>query len=324
MTEESLPEVNDVEELISLVTVRDVVFHEVQARRSPDHEDADDLSMEITVREGQQELGVRCRAKVAGAGGLYTADAEAVFTLARPARIKPATLREFIEQVGVMVVYPYLRSAITDGAAKLSLRRPILKILRPGDIQLSGEERPVEGAQTDVDALPTVSDKLAAARARLQVLDQAVAADEVGRSRRLWGGAGWCVVTAMPKSHYDESLKYVVTPHAARLSWLVRALWAACRPLFDSMTKFEFFGRLGNAADRYQQRAGGGENARDLLGAVVHEAYEILSEVENGRFSALPVASRGVVYDDLLPDSERDDAQSVAEFEQWMKDRGSQ
>jgi hypothetical protein len=167
-----------------------------------------------------------------------------------------------------------------------------------------------------------VSDKLAAARARLQALDQAVAAGEAGEDRRLWGGAGLGVVTAMPESHYDESAKYVVTPHAASLSWLVRALWAACRPMFDSMTKFEFFGRLGNAAHRYQQRAGDDENARDLLGAVVHEAYEILSDIENGRFYALPVAPPGVVHDDLLPDSEHDDALSVADTEQWFKDRG--
>jgi hypothetical protein len=50
---------------------------------------------------------------------------------------------------------------------------------------------------------------------------------------------------------YNESLKYVVTPHAASLSWLVRALLVACRLLFDSMTKFELVGRLGNAAHRY-------------------------------------------------------------------------
>jgi hypothetical protein len=61
-----------------------------------------------------------------------------------------------------------------------------------------------------------------------------------------------CVVRTMPKPPYNESLKCVVTPHAASLSWLVRALWVAGRPLFDSMTKFEFVGRLGNAAQRHQ------------------------------------------------------------------------
>jgi hypothetical protein len=90
------------------------------------------------------------------------------------------------------------------------------------------------------------------------------------------------------------------------------------------MMRIEFFGRLRNAARRYQQRAGDNENARDLLGAVVHEAYEILSDIENGRFYALPVAPPGVVHDDLLPNSEHDDALSNAEIDQWFKDRGFQ
>jgi hypothetical protein len=110
-------------------------------------------------------------------------------------------------------------------------------------------------------------------------------------------------VTTVPEDRYDdESVKYVVTPHAASLSWLVRALWIACRPMFDSMTKIEFFGRLGNAARRYQERAGNDARERDLLGAVIHEAYEIVSDKKSGRFYyALPVAPLGVVHDDLLP-----------------------
>jgi hypothetical protein len=138
--------------------------------------------------------------------------------------------------------------------------------------------------------------------------------------RRLWGGAGLGVVTAMPEGRYDGTVRYVVTPYAASLSWLVRVLWVACRPLFDSMTKIEFFGRLGNAASRYQQRAGAREC--DLLGAVVHEAYEIVSDIENDRFYALPVAPAGVVHDDLLPESAHEDALSSAEIEQWFTGQG--
>jgi hypothetical protein len=175
--------------------------------------------------------------------------------------------------------------------------------------------------ESPIYSFSTVSDKLAAGRARVQALDAAIAAGEIGESRRLWGGAGMAVVTTKPESPYAPG-KYVVTPYAASLSWLVGALWASCRPLFDSTTKFEFFGRLGNAARRYQQRAGDSENARDLLGAAVHEAYEILNDIENGRFGALPVAPPGVVHDDLLPDSEHNDALSDPEFEQWFGDRG--
>jgi hypothetical protein len=168
----------------------------------------------------------------------------------------------------------------------------------------------------------TVSDDVAAARARLHALDQAVAAGETKSSAHLWGGAGLGIVTALPDYPYDESNKYVVTPYAAPLSWLVRALWAACRPLLDSMTKLEFFGRLGNAAHRYQERAGDSENARDLLGAVLHEAYDIVNDIENGHFQTLAVAPRGVVHDDLLPAAAHDDALSDAEIEEWFNEHG--
>lgn len=167
-----------------------------------------------------------------------------------------------------------------------------------------------------------MSDDIAAARARLRSLDEAVAAGEARSSVHLWGGAGLGVVTALPDHPYDESNKYVVTAYAAHLSWLVRALWAACRPLLDSMTKLEFFGRLGNAAHRYQERAGDSENARDLLGAVLHEAYDIVSDIENDRFEALAVAPRGVVHDDLLPAAAHDDALSDAEIEDWFNEHG--
>jgi hypothetical protein len=180
------------------------------------------------------------------------------------------------------------------------------------------------GLSVSVPMLSTMSTKLAAAHARLQAVDRAVSAGEAGADRRLWGGAGLVVVAAMPEPGCDESARYVVTPHAARLSWLVRAAWAVCGPLFDSATKSEFFGRLGNAARRYQQRAGDRENARDLLGAVVHEAYETVSDIECGRFQTLPVAPAGFAHDDLLPDSERDDALSDTEFAQWFKDHDVQ
>ncbi|QZH65027.1 hypothetical protein [Mycolicibacterium farcinogenes] len=167
-----------------------------------------------------------------------------------------------------------------------------------------------------------MTDDVAAVRTRLHALDQAVAAGEAGSSRHPWEGAGLCVVTAMPDHPYDGSIKFVVTPHAAALSWLVRALWTACHPLMDSMAKVEFFGRLGNAAHRYQRRASDSEKTRDLLGAVLHEAYDIVADIETGRFQPFPVAPRGVVHDDLLPADVHDDALSDAEIEQWFHEHG--
>ena len=168
-----------------------------------------------------------------------------------------------------------------------------------------------------------MSDDLALVRDRLQMLDRAVAAGVVNEDRRLWGGAGLGVVEKPSENLDDPSAKYVITPHATVLSWLVRALWTACRPILDHETKIEFFGRLGNAAHRYQRRAGDNESARDLLGAVLHEAYVIVDDVESGRFQTLLVAPPSVVYDDFLPESAHDDALSDGELEQWFANGGA-
>ena len=66
-----------------------------------------------------------------------------------------------------------------------------------------------------------------------------------------------------------------------------------------------------------------GAMSHSTLGAVVHAAYEIVSDTENGRFCVLPVAPRGVVHDDLLLNSARDDALSDSDLEQWFKDSDS-
>lgn len=171
-------------------------------------------------------------------------------------------------------------------------------------------------------AQPTVKGELVAARARVRALDQAIASGSVGDGGKLWGGAGLVVAIAMPEAPYEQSHRYVITPYGANLSWMLRALHVAFRPLLDSVTKPEFFGRLGNAALRYQHRAGAEEDRRDLLGAVVHEAYDILDDIEHDRFRALPVAPAGVVYDDLQPDAQHDDVLSDLELAQWFQDHG--
>lgn len=130
-----MPKINDLRELVDRTEVVDVVFHEVAAKRSVGATD-DSLSMEIMARAGDEQIGVRLRAKVTGGGGEYEIDAEGIFALEAEADVEPGTLQEFIERVGVMVVYPYVREAVNDGAARLSLKRPVLKLLRTGDIKL--------------------------------------------------------------------------------------------------------------------------------------------------------------------------------------------
>lgn len=163
-----------------------------------------------------------------------------------------------------------------------------------------------------------------AARTVVDALDRRVAESRFGRARE-WGGAGVGVTSEPPESrdgpNVDPDVRYVFTEYAPELSWLFNELWQpAVRAVFGS-AKEEFFGRLANAANRYLSRTDD-PTIRDLLGAVVHEAYVCLEAVEDGTFRALLVASGGEVYDDWVDDSDRNDYMTVDETAQWFAERG--
>ena len=132
--------VTDARELLELAELTDIVFYEVLGRRTSNREE-EPLSIQIALRLEELLLEIRCRATVAGAGGEYVTDASAVFTLREPIDAHDGVVTEFVERVGVMAVYPYLRESISQSAAKLGLDRPILKLLRPGDVHVTLDDR---------------------------------------------------------------------------------------------------------------------------------------------------------------------------------------
>ncbi|MGV0603937.1 hypothetical protein [Mycolicibacterium sp. XJ1904] len=163
-----------------------------------------------------------------------------------------------------------------------------------------------------------------AARDVIEALDRRVAGANFGRARE-WGGADVGVTSEPPESsgghNVNPDVRYVVTEYAPELSWLFNELWRpAVRAIFGS-AKEEFFGRMANAANRYLSRTHD-PTIRDLLGAVVHEAYVCLEAVEDGTFHELLVASGGEVYDDWVDDSDRNDYMTVEETAQWFAERG--
>lgn len=165
-------QITDLDALVALTEVRDVVYHMVSADRgdwpeSPDEVDGgvdadqdfhrssdepdndveiDDQGPALTVafRADDEELGVRCKTFFAGGRGgaaaVFGVDVEAIFSLARPVSIPPRIMQEFIEQIGLMVLWPYVRSAVASSAAQLSLPAPPLTLLRPKDVIVPIEE----------------------------------------------------------------------------------------------------------------------------------------------------------------------------------------
>lgn len=106
-------------------------------------------------------------------------------------------------------------------------------------------------------------------------------------TNREWNGANVVITSGQinrASSSYYSQLRYVVTADAQELSWLFCQLQDIFSGLYDNTSKLEFFGRLANAAWRYQSISKDDENQRDLLFAVLHEAFAVLDEMEEDIF----------------------------------------
>ena len=130
---------------------------------------------------------------------------------------------------------------------------------------------------------------------------------QLPHSCREWGGADVVITRKHPHKteggFYPEP-RYVVTDYSFELSWLFEALRDAfyAEARLDSCSKIEFFGRLANAANRFLRRSSL-PTAHQLCAAVLHEAYAIYEEMEDGAFQCLPVAFGNDIVDDYVDEA---------------------
>jgi hypothetical protein len=115
-----------------------------------------------------------------------------------------------------------------------------------------------------------------------------------------WGGADVVITQHIPekseKNFYPDP-RYVVTSFSFELSWLFNQLKKIFHHLIDGTTKIEFYGRLANAAIFYLSK--GGKDCKELLFSVLHEAYAMLEEMEEGDFKYLPIAIGNEIYKEI-------------------------
>jgi len=164
-------EVCTLQELVDRVEFDNVVIHHLEGTRnnqgareaaetlnpSPtelvDERRNDLVSFNATARLDEFELGVRCEIVANNDHGTFAVDGEVIFSMSEPIDdLDPALMREFTERIGVMALYPYLRSASAACAAQLALPAPCIPLLRAGDLQLE------EAGEPQVIVTNTVND----------------------------------------------------------------------------------------------------------------------------------------------------------------------
>ncbi len=158
----------------------------------------------------------------------------------------------------------------------------------------------------------------------LIALTNFIAKDEFGTSEP-WGGADVCIVKRLPKiksGGFYPDPRFVVTDHVLELSWLFEQLRDIFKEIEDyGFWKEELFGRLGNTATRYLAKSPNA-SAKELFLAVMHEAFLIFEEIQNGKFLSPMVTSNNRIYDDLILESERDEFLGVEETLELFRSKG--
>jgi hypothetical protein len=125
-----------------------------------------------------------------------------------------------------------------------------------------------------------------------------------------WDGADVVITREEPPKGAEGGFypdpRYVVTEYSLELSSLFErlrdAFYAGKR--LDSCSKIEFFGRLANAANRCIKRSASLE-VHSLYAAVLHEAFAIYDEMEEGAFECLAVAVGNEIVDDYVDEALR-------------------
>jgi len=145
-------------------------------------------------------------------------------------------------------------------------------------------------------------------RRSIESLADRVESGRVGRSRP-WGGADVGIVEVAPpprETQFYPDPRYVETPHVAELSWLFEELLQIFRELDGfGFWKEEFFGRLGNVAEKFHSVCPEGSQ-KGLLLAVLEEAFSMASEIEaSGGLPILMVTSGNRILDDFTKASDR-------------------
>jgi hypothetical protein len=161
----------------------------------------------------------------------------------------------------------------------------------------------------------------------LRQIEAQLANEPLPKAQQAWGGAD-VVISTRPspacgaEGFYPEPRR-VVTAYAPELSWMFEALRDAfyAEDRLDGQTKIEFFGRLANAANRCLTRSADAD-ARDLCAAVLHEAFAIFDEMEEGSFRSLPLTVGNEIADDYVDEALRTGFIGIEETRKFFSERG--
>jgi hypothetical protein len=135
-------ELNSIQDLLELSDIKGLDFHELSAKRNPEAvgpaTDGEDYSVKFDLSDmtTPTELNVRCRATLALQSSTFVVDVSARYEFSEPCVYSPELRQEFIERVGMMSVYPFIRQNFHAMSVQIGETPILLPILRANSIKL--------------------------------------------------------------------------------------------------------------------------------------------------------------------------------------------
>lgn len=137
--------VSTIVDLVALVDLTGVRTFEFSGRlldAPADAEIEERQDIQVHLRASPGDLQVRVRLTIQTDEAELVADCAAVFELKESdpneqIEIDDDVKREFVERVGIMAVYPFLRESIFATAVRLQVAAPVLGLLKAGQFSMT-------------------------------------------------------------------------------------------------------------------------------------------------------------------------------------------
>lgn len=134
-----LRRIADARELLEVAELTGVIVYEIHGRRNDPGEVVDDelrQELKVMARGDENRLETRIHMRQHTDDAALLADIGVEYTLSEPCDVSESVLHEFVERVGVMAVFPFLRESLVTTASRLGVNAPVLGLLHAGSFRV--------------------------------------------------------------------------------------------------------------------------------------------------------------------------------------------
>lgn len=136
---------NSAQQIVDSVELQDVVFTRIEASREDpgsavSGEEVVTRKINLLARNMDEEFHARVDLEVVSVDAKFVLNAVAVYQKTTDFDVTSDAVKEFLERVGLFVVWPYMRAKIRSLCDDLGVQRITLPTVRQGEFQLTKQD----------------------------------------------------------------------------------------------------------------------------------------------------------------------------------------